>query len=89
MSWVNISNFLSRFKEFKPSKVLIKEKIIEVVFEKTQIELSSGEVDYNSGVIYIKTKNSGIKNQIFINKEKIIKSLSEKIGSAFLKEIRF
>ena len=56
------------------------------------INLSENDIEYRFGVIYIKNNpaTSGtLKNEIFLNKDKIIQLLSQKIKKSGVKDIRF
>ena len=53
------------------------------------IELLEGDVEYRFGLVYIKNNNQILKNEIFLNKEKIIQQLNQKIKNNRIKDIRF
>ena len=89
MAWNNISNYLEKFFTISPPKKFYQGEIIKTLNEIMGIELSEGDVEYRFGVIYIKNNNQILKNEIFLNKEKIIQQLNQKIKNDRIKEIRF
>ena len=88
MAWVNIGNFLERFKDLKPPKQFVRDEVAEAVRRILNISIESEEIELRGGILYIKTKNSALKNQIFMRKHQIMEELSKKLGNR-IKEIRF
>lgn len=79
MAWGVVGNFLEKFSNLKLTKSFYGEEISEVIKDVLGIEIDSKNINYKNGVILIKTKNSAVKNEIFINKSKILKNFSKKI----------
>ena len=74
----NIDKYLGKFKKNLNSNTTNTEIIIEIVKQITGIILKKEKIEIKDGVLYIKDSPL-IKNKIFINKNKLIKSLSENI----------
>ena len=89
MAWKNISGYLEKFFTITPPKKFYQGEVIKALNEILNINLSENEVEYRFGIIYIKNNNPVLKNEIFLNKEKIIRLLSEKIKNSGIKDIRF
>ena len=89
MAWKNISGYLEKFFTITPPKKFYQGEVIKALNEILNINLSENEVEYRFGIIYKKNNNPVLKNEIFLNKEKIIRLLSEKIKNSGIKDIRF
>ena len=95
MAWSIVGNFLEKFSNLKLTKSFYGDEVSEVIKDVLSIEIDSKDISYKNGVILIKTKNSMMRNEIFINKSKILESFSKKIIPSAAgqkskpKEIRF
>ncbi|MEK7069813.1 MAG: hypothetical protein AAB822_01655 [Patescibacteria group bacterium] len=89
MAWNSISGYLEKFFTISPPKKFYQGEVIKVFNEIMSIELFEGDVEYRFGVVYIKNNNQILKNEIFLNKEKIIRQLNQKIKNDRIKDIRF
>lgn len=89
MAWENIGRFLERFSNLRPPKKFIQEETAKAIKSVVNIEINPDEIEERGGVVYIKTKNSSLKNEIFLKKEKILNSLKERAGSRAPKDLRF
>lgn len=89
MAWNNISKYLEKFFTITPPGKFYQKEIIKALNEILPINLSENDAEYRFGIIYIKNNNPVLKNEIFLNKEKIIRLLSEKIKNSGIKDIRF
>lgn len=89
MAWNNISKYLEKFFTITPPKKFYQGEVIKALNEVLNINLSENDVEYRFGTIYIKNGNPALKNEIFLNKEKIIRLLSQKIKNSQIKDIRF
>lgn len=90
--WNNISNYLEKFFKITPPKKFYQDEIIRALNEILNINLSEDDAEYRFGTIYIKNNpaiNGALKNEIFLNKEKIIRLLSQKIKNNQIQDIRF
>lgn len=89
MAWNNISKYLEKFFTIVPPKKFYQNEVIKALNEILNTNLSENDAEYRFGIIYIKNNNSALKNEIFLNKEKIIRLLSQKIKNSQIKDIRF
>lgn len=91
MAWKNISDYLNKFFVITPPKKFYQNETVKVINKILNINLSENDMEYRFGVIYIKNNPviSGLlKNEIFLNKNKIIQTLS-KIKNIKVVDIRF
>lgn len=87
--WSPISKYLEKFFTITPPKKFYQSEAIKALNEILNIDLLENDAEYRFGIIYIKNSNLALKNEIFLNKEKIIKLLSQKIKNSKVKDIRF
>ena len=52
------------------------------------IEKYTSNVNYKKGVLSVKLKSSVLKEELFFEKEKVIKLLNENLGKKYIQEIR-
>ncbi len=52
------------------------------------IEQYTSDVRYKKGVLSVKLKSSVLKEELFFEKEKVIKLLNEKLGKKYIQEIK-
>ena len=91
MAWNNISKYLEKFFTITPPGKFYQKEIAKTLNEILNINLSENDVEYRFGTIYIKNPaiSGTLKNEIFLNKEKVIRLLSQKIKNSGIKDIRF
>jgi len=89
MPWNNIAKYLEKFFTITPPGKFYQKEIIKALNEILNINLSENDMEYRFGIIYIKNNNTALKNEIFLNKDKIIQLLSQKIKKSGVKDIRF
>lgn len=89
MTWNSVGNYLNKFKKLKPPKDFLKEQTVLVIKKILDIDLEPEDIDCRGATLFIKTKNASLKNAIFLNKEKILEKLSEKLGPKSPRDIRF
>lgn len=90
--WNNISNYLEKFFKITPPKKFYQGEVVEALNKILNINLFEDDVEYRFGTIYIKNNPSirgALKTEIFLNKEKIIRLLSQKTKNNGVKDIRF
>jgi len=80
---------LGRFKDLKPPKEFVKNEVAQIINNLLNISVDTREIEERGGIIYIKTKNSALRNEIFLRKEKILKILKERVGAKAPKDLRF
>lgn len=73
----------------KAPKDALKTEIILVIKDIFGVSMEPKDVDFRAGTIFIKTKDSALKNEIFIKKAKILEILSKKLGPSSPKDLRF
>ena len=91
MAWNNISKYLEKFFTITPPGKFYQKEIVKALNEVLNINLSENDAEYRFGIIYIKNPaiSGTLKNEIFLNKEKVIRLLSQKIKNSGIKDIRF
>ena len=89
MPWNNIAKYLEKFFIISPPGKFYQKEVVKALNEILNINLSENDMEYRFGVIYIKNNNTALKNEIFLNKDKIIQLLSQKIKKSGVKDIRF
>lgn len=82
-----ISSFFSKVKETVFSGESIKENIIEFFFEELGVRLSLKDFKINRGVLFF-SGSSVFKNEVFLNKEKILSQLESRLGKGKVIDIR-
>jgi len=88
-----LKNFLAR-KNFT-KKTDLDEKTVFCVFEKV-IKKEYGRMGgeniqprfYKKGKIFIKTQSSNWANEIWLNRQKLVKKINQELGSDEIKEIK-
>ena len=75
MAWNKISGYLEKFFTITPPKKFYQSEVVKALNEILKINLSENDAEYRFGVIYIKKSaiSGALKNEIFLNKEKIIR----------------
>ena len=89
MAWKNISGYLEKFFTITPPWKFYQKDVVKALNEVLKIELLENDVEYRFGIVYIRSSVQILKNEIFLNKEKIIKQLNQKIKRDIIKDIRF
>ena len=82
----NISDFLKKFKIIPdPSKE--KERIAQVIFEKTGIKIEVSDIQVKKEVVYLNC-HSAIKTALYMKKALVLKGLSEMTPPLMIEDIR-
>lgn len=89
MSWINITSYLSKFKDFKPSRGLLKEEAAGALSQITGSAIKPEEVEIRSGILYLKIKNPGLRTKVFMKKNTVLDYLFTKMGKRAPKDLRF
>jgi len=89
MAWKNISGYLEKFFTRIPPGKFYQKEVIKALNEILNMELLENDVEYRFGIVYIRSSVQALKNEIFLNKEKIIQQLNQKIKRDIIKDIRF
>ncbi len=82
-----ISHLLDRFKKTLSNHKTEQNIFKEAVFDCLDVLLETKEILLKEGCVYIKC-NSVIKNEIMINKEKILLVFHKKGGSSGVRDIK-
>ena len=89
MPWNSVSKYLEKFFVISPPGKFYQKEIIKALNEILNINLSEDDAEFRFGTIYIKNNNPSLKNEIFLNKEKILNQINQKLKNHKIKDIRF
>ena len=78
MNFNNISNFLEKFKNLKPTDTYIQEAFIETVKEVMNVELSKSEITVKRHTIFLNV-HSTLKTELYLRKKEILQTLEKKL----------
>lgn len=87
MDYNHIKDYLNKFKEILFSKEEIYKIIGDIIEKNISIKIEQKNISIKSNIIYIKTSPI-IHNEILIQKEKILKDLSQIYKEINFKDIR-
>jgi len=83
MELPNISSFLEKYKKLPSPKRTLREAVEEFFGTTKMIK----DVSYKNGVVYVKTQ-SVLKQEVFLNKKKLLAFLKEKNLGILINDIR-
>ncbi len=89
MAWKNISNYLEKFFTIAPPEKFYQNEAVKVLNNVLNIQLKPEEVDVRFGEVYVKNQNPSLKNEIFLNKTRILNQINQKLTRHKIKNIRF
>jgi len=92
MPWNSVSKYLEKFFIISPPGKFYQKEIIKSLNEILNINLSEDGAEYRFGIIYIKNNpavSGALKNEIFLNKEKILNQINQKLKNQKIKDLRF
>jgi hypothetical protein len=87
--WKNIGGFLERFANFKPSQNLIKDESAKIIGGVLNVEIKPEDIEERNGVLYFKSINPVLKNEIFLKKQVILEVLKDRLGPKSPMDLRF
>lgn len=87
MDYNHIKDYLNKFKEILFSKEEIYKIIGDLIEKDVSIRIEQKNISIKSNIIYIKTSPI-VHNEILIQKEKILKDLSQIYKEIIFKDIR-
>jgi len=87
--WKNIGNFLERFANLKPSQNLIKGEAAKIIGGVLDVEINQDDIEERNGILFFKSANPVLKNEIFLKKEVILEVLKDRLGPKAPNDIRF
>ncbi len=82
----NIDNFLEKFKNLVPADKEVKDLTVKVIKNTLGFEVKDSEIFKQNEVLFIKTKPI-YKNEIFMNKQKILTEIKKTLGKRAPKDI--
>lgn len=83
-----IAEYLSKFRNISAPQKLIETEAKKIIKELIG-DKSRCDIHYNKPNLFITTYDSVLKNEIFINKTEITKTIKEKMNLSVLLDIRF
>lgn len=86
MSIKKINNYLKKFSLLTPPNNIIKNKVVEIIKEKIGVDVPKNKIEVKNKKIYINTSTI-IKNEIFIQKNSILKELQINIKNKKIEDI--
>lgn len=87
--WKNIGNFLEKFANLKPSQNLIKDESAKIITGVLSIEVKPEDIEERNGILFFKSANPALKNEIFLKKEVILEVLKDRLGPKTPRDLRF
>lgn len=87
MEYNHITKFLDKFKKILFEKEEINKKIIEIISKHTSFTVEKNSVKIKNTIVYVQCTPI-FKNEILINKNKILNSFKEEISNYNLTDIR-
>lgn len=82
-----LSSFLAKYKNLKPADDFKKETVKDIIFKIVGLEIDKKNISVVNQVIYLNISPKA-KAEIYMNKNRIIKELSEILDKAAPKDIR-
>jgi len=89
MAWENVGSFLGRFIKIKPPQKFFQDEVAKALKNTLNIEIDLEDIKERGGVVYFKITDPGLRNEIFLGREKILRFLEKRLGSQSPKDIRF
>ncbi len=86
--WKNVGQFLNRFKNIKLSESFIRKESAEIISAILKTKIEDNQIEERNGTLYLKTQNPAMRNEIFLKKNEILKSLNSRLGPKAPKDIR-
>ncbi len=74
----NISSFLEKFSRNVQNAEIFNVQILDIVEKHTQIRIPTTDIEIKNGIVLIKA-SPGVKNKIFIFKNKILEDITKSI----------
>ncbi len=78
MDFNNISGFLEKFKNLKPSDTYIKDVFISCVKEIMNVDITKNEITVQRETIFLNVHPT-LKTELYLHKKAILKLLQEKL----------
>ena len=74
----NIGLFLEKFKIITPPDDFIKKTVIEVIKNKTNIDIVRDTIKIEGAIVYM-TVSSVVKNELYMRKKDLLEEINKKI----------
>ena len=84
---LSIGNFFDKFKNAASEEIALRRMVITAVYKHVPVELNLKNITVRNKIVRI-DGNSSLKNQIFIKKESILKSIQESNPNVIITDIR-
>lgn len=82
-----ILNYLQKYKNNLTKSYFIKDEIIKIVKEVTNLDLRREDFEFSNKKIHLKTTTK-VKLSILIQKEQILKIINKKLGDKIVLDIK-
>ncbi|HRY62323.1 MAG TPA: hypothetical protein P5056_00955 [Candidatus Paceibacterota bacterium] len=83
-----LSSLLERFKRFSRPNIEIREAVSKAIKSEIGAIVSEKDVSIKSGVAYVKTHNSILKNELFLKKKNILDAVQNVCGHKSISDIK-
>ncbi|HBM46156.1 MAG: hypothetical protein UT05_C0003G0072 [Parcubacteria group bacterium GW2011_GWF2_38_76] len=84
----SISFFLDRFKKFSRPDIQIRESVSKAIKSEIGADVPEKDISVKEGVVYIKTHNSILKNELFLKKKNILDTIQNVCGIKNIRDIK-
>lgn len=75
----SVNVYLARFRDLVPTDQPVKLAVVEILEQNFNVTLKASQIKIERGRIYLQI-SPVLRNLIFLNQEKIVASLTEKLG---------
>ena len=83
-----LSSLLERFKRFSRPNIQIREAVSKAIKSEIGADVSEKDISVKGGVVYIKTHNSILKNELYLKKQNILANVQNVCGSKSVNDIK-
>ena len=84
-----ISAFFGRFKKLNPPGETIEKDLKSIISALLSVSEDSFNIRFKKPNIVISSNTSSLKNEIYMNKERIVRELNKKMGKKCFEQIYF
>lgn len=83
-----ISSLLERFKRFSRPNIEIREAVSKAIKSEIGADVPEKEIYVKGGIVYIKTHNSILKNELYLKKHRILDLVLNSCGPKSISDIK-